>query len=76
MSQNLLKVKEVAQMLALSKCLVYHLVRSGDLQAVKINSSIRIRREDIDEFIQRNLSKRQISLTYLPDSKVTTGEEG
>jgi len=61
MLQNLLKVQEVARLMGISKCLVYQLVRTGELQAVRINSSIRFRNEDIQDYIDQHLCKEKYS---------------
>ena len=59
MSINLLRVKEVANLLGISKCLLYQFVRLGKIQTVRINSTIRFREEDVINFIESNLDHKQ-----------------
>lgn len=44
--------KEVAELLKLSLSMVYKLLREGDLPHVRIGRSRRIRREDLEKYIQ------------------------
>lgn len=67
MAQNLLRVQEVAESFGTSKCLVYTLVCTGDLQVVRINSFIQFRFEEIHDFIDRNLSIKKKSTHHLPE---------
>lgn len=48
---RLLTVQEVAEMLRVSNMTVYRLVRSGELRALQIGKSYRLREEDVDAFI-------------------------
>lgn len=54
---RLLKANEVAQILGVSKALVYKLMRTGELPNVRILSARRIRKEDLDQFILNNVSE-------------------
>ena len=56
MITNLLSVEEVAKMLGLSLSFVYRLVRRKELTAVKIGTAVRIRPEDLEEFVRHNLT--------------------
>jgi excisionase family DNA binding protein len=44
-------VAEVASLLRVSNMTVYRLVQSGQLQAVRVGRSYRIRDEDVDVFL-------------------------
>ncbi len=44
-------VSEVAEQLRVSNMTVYRLVQSGDLPAVRIGRSYRIREEDVDRYL-------------------------
>jgi excisionase family DNA binding protein len=44
-------VAEVAGLLRVSNMTVYRLVQSGQLQAVRVGRSYRIREEDVDAFL-------------------------
>lgn len=54
---RLLDAKEVAEILNISKVMVYKLMQMGRIKCVKINSSRRVRPEDLEEYIERNLSE-------------------
>lgn len=56
--ENHLTVMEVAELLALSRSFIYSLINRGEIPAVKIGRSKRVRREDIDNFIRsRTINK-------------------
>jgi excisionase family DNA binding protein len=46
---NLLKIKEVADMLGCKVGLIYSMIRTGNLPAIRIGSSWRIRRKDAED---------------------------
>lgn len=46
-----LTVGEVAEMLRVSSMTVYRLINSGDLPAVRIGKSFRLREEDVDKYL-------------------------
>ncbi|TIC80125.1 helix-turn-helix domain-containing protein [Nocardioides sp. GY 10127] len=49
-----LTVAEVAQMMRVSKMTVYRLVHNGDLPAVRVGRSFRVREEDASEYLRRS----------------------
>lgn len=49
-----LTVAEVAAMMRVSKMTVYRLVHGGDLAAVRVGRSFRVREEDANEYIRRS----------------------
>ncbi len=53
-SYRLLNAVEVAIILNISKAMVYKLMQMGRIKCVKINSSRRVRPEDLEEYIERN----------------------
>lgn len=53
-SLHLLKASDVAQILNLSKPMVYRLASTGELPSVKIGGSVRVRKEDLDEYVRKN----------------------
>ena len=59
-SQQLLNAKQVAERLNISKPMVYKLMQNGKIQCVRINSARRVRPEDLDEYIENNLSNRGV----------------
>ena len=46
-----LTVSEVAEMLRVSSMTVYRLINSGELPAVRIGKSFRLREEDVDKYL-------------------------
>jgi excisionase family DNA binding protein len=56
MTTQLLTVERVAEDLSVSKSFVYKLVRTQKLFAVKIGTAVRIRPEDLQDFINHNLT--------------------
>jgi excisionase family DNA binding protein len=49
-----LTVAEVAAMMRVSKMTVYRLVHGGDLPAVRVGRSFRVREEDADEYLRKS----------------------
>ncbi|ANH37268.1 Helix-turn-helix domain protein [Nocardioides dokdonensis FR1436] len=49
-----LTVAEVAAMMRVSKMTVYRLVHNGELAAVRVGRSFRVREEDANEYIRRS----------------------
>jgi excisionase family DNA binding protein len=52
---KLLKADEVAELLSVSRSFAYALMQSGQLPTVHLGRSVRVRPEDLEEFIQLNL---------------------
>lgn len=46
-----LTVQEVADMLRVSSMTVYRLIKAGDLQAVRVGRSFRVRDTDVDGYL-------------------------
>ena len=46
-----LTVAEVAELIRVSTMTVYRLIKAGDLPAVRVGKSYRIREDDVDEFL-------------------------
>ena len=55
---KLLKAEEVAELLSVSRSFAYALMQSGQLPTVHLGRSVRVRPEDLEEFIQLNLIVR------------------
>lgn len=49
-----LTIAEVAAMMRVSKMTVYRLVHSGELPAVRVGRSFRVREEDANEYIRKS----------------------
>lgn len=52
---ELLTAAEAASLLKVAPKTVYVMVRNGDIAAVKWGRSVRIRRQDLEEFIRQHL---------------------
>jgi excisionase family DNA binding protein len=52
-SFTLMRAAEVAQVLNVSASLAYKLMESGAIPTVRMNRSVRVRPEDLNEYIQR-----------------------
>ena len=59
---TLLKPKEAANKLNISRSLVYQLIRSGDIPVVRIKSTVRIRSSDLETFIARSQGQKDFQL--------------
>ena len=51
MGERLLKPAEVAEILQVSKALAYNLMKRGEIPTVRIGSTVRVRREDLEKYI-------------------------
>jgi excisionase family DNA binding protein len=54
--ESLYKASQVAQLLNISRSMVYKLMDMGYLPTIRIGSIVRVRQCDLDEFIQRGWS--------------------
>lgn len=55
-STNLLKAKDVAAILNISRAMAYRLMQVGEIRTVCIGTSRRVRPEDLQQYIQDNLT--------------------
>lgn len=55
-NQRLLKAQEVAIHLNISRSLAYQLMQRGEIPTVRFCGSVRVRQNDLDEYIQRSWS--------------------
>lgn len=56
-SPLLLKVKDAAKMLGLSRTKVYEMIASGELPVVRIGTAVRVPRQRLLEWIEENTRK-------------------
>ena len=54
-SEKLLTAPEIAIVLNISKAKAYQLIQRGEIPAVQFDRTTRVRRQDLDEFIRRNM---------------------
>ena len=52
MNAQLLTAGEVADLLRVSTMTVYRLIRGGDLTAVRVGRSYRVKQADLDDYLQ------------------------
>lgn len=50
----LMNAVEVANILNISKSLVYRLIQTGDIPHIQINNAVRVRHDDLYKFIEEN----------------------
>jgi len=51
--EKLLKAKEVAQLLNISRALTYHLMQNGQIPVVRINRAVRVMACDLRSYIEK-----------------------
>jgi excisionase family DNA binding protein len=56
MLNKLLKGTDVAQILGISRALAYRLMAQGQITSVRFGRTVRVRLEDLEMFIRRNIS--------------------
>lgn len=52
---KLLKAKDVAEVLNVSRSMAYRLMQYGNIPTVHLGKAIRVRPEDLDAYIRKNL---------------------
>jgi len=52
-----LTVQEVADLMRVSSMTVYRLIKSGELGAVRVGRSFRVRQEDIDVYLEQGYTQ-------------------
>ena len=50
---DLLSMPEVCQVLGMGKSWVYRRLRSGEIPSVKLGRSIKVKREDLEEYLEK-----------------------
>lgn len=70
MIEKLLRPEEVSDILRLSKSQTYSLIRSGELTSVRIRHSVRVRREDLENYIKNGLRNPQVSINLTKNTEV------
>jgi excisionase family DNA binding protein len=53
-SLQLLSVSEVGELLGMGRSWVYQQIRSGEIPSVQLRGSVKVKREDLEEYIQRH----------------------
>ena len=60
MNIHLLKAKDVAERLNISRSQAFCLMRNGEIPTVKFGKLVRVREEDLENFIQSNLTGKDL----------------
>jgi excisionase family DNA binding protein len=55
MGYRLLRVEEVAEILQVSRAFGYQLVQRGEIPGVHLGRAVRVRREDLQRYIEANV---------------------
>ncbi len=53
-SLQLLSVSEVGELLGMGRSWVYNQIRSGKIPSVQLGGSVKVKREDLEEYIQNH----------------------
>ena len=56
MNNHLLRARDVSERLNISRSQAFTLMRSGDLPVVRIGRLVRVRPEDLETFVTKNIS--------------------
>jgi excisionase family DNA binding protein len=76
MITKLLRGGEVAKILDVSKAYAYRLMATGQIPIIKLGRSVRVRQEDLEAFINNNVSNSlgAFPFSYCNPSKVSSHE--
>jgi excisionase family DNA binding protein len=55
---RLLKAGDVAAFLNVSRSFAYHLLQTGELPTVRLGKSVRVRPQDLTEYIENNFHRQ------------------
>ncbi len=69
MVSKLLRAEQVAEILNVSKPFAYALMARGDLPVVRLGRTVRVRENDLEQFIRDRISQQNVSVTlpFLPN---------
>ena len=68
MNTHFFKAAEIAEILKISKALAYRLIAQGELGAVRFGRTVRVRQEDLDDFLARSISEPNGAFEPKPSS--------
>ncbi len=60
MDEKLLTAREVSEILQVSLAFAYELIRRGDIRSVRLGRAVRVRREDLEDFIAASVSPMRV----------------
>jgi len=64
MLEKLYRGSDVASILGISKALAYRLLAEGAIPSVRFGRTVRVRPEDLENFIKKNLTSKDRSNSY------------
>jgi|GEM_PF-1282385 len=67
MEERLLKPAEIADILQVSRALVYSLLQRGELPVIRIGSVVRVRRIDLEQYINEKAHKKNLDKVEFED---------
>jgi excisionase family DNA binding protein len=53
-SLQLLSVSEIGELLGMGRSWVYQQIKSGEIPSVQLGGSVKVKREDLEEYIDSN----------------------
>lgn len=53
-SKRLLKAREVAEILQVSRSMAYRMMQRGEIPTVRVGSAVRVRGSDLEEYIKKS----------------------
>jgi excisionase family DNA binding protein len=56
---RLLSVQEVGELLGMGRSWVYQQIRSGDIPSVQVGGSVKVRQQDLEEYIKEHLRSNE-----------------
>jgi excisionase family DNA binding protein len=62
MVTTFLRATEIANILKISKALAYRLIAEGEISSIRFGRTIRVRLEDLEIFIQRNMTNPLVQI--------------
>jgi excisionase family DNA binding protein len=62
MDTTFLTSKDIAEILKISKALVYQLIAQGQIASVRFGRTVRVKQADLEKFIAQNTTSSQSSL--------------
>ncbi len=65
MEDQLLKSEEVARILHVSRSFAYLLMKRGDIPTVRIGTAVRVRPQDLEQYIQKRASENEAVVSLI-----------
>jgi excisionase family DNA binding protein len=62
----LLSVQEVCEALGMGKSWVYQRIRSGEIPSIKLGGSLKVKREDLEEYLREHWHRKTPNVKEFP----------